>query len=343
MAAVVSDRNYRQVLSTALAYRSRDIQDLVFNSNPVSELLRRRGYFRPYSGPEIRIPLEIDKMDAQWFTGYDKLRNEPKEIINDAVFTPKNVAVGFSLTGTELLANQGRTRIFNLLDRYMRNAENSMKDAWEVALFGNGSADGGRQMVGFGGAIPILANAGVYGGISRVDHAIWRTTTFDAETDFPPYLGWDVTSAQHILTTAQALRSKGRRSATLAIMDLESWNVLRDSMVAIQRIVRSNGGEATAGFNGLAVAGAAGTIEAFAATGVGSVMPANTVFGIDPEGLAVYYHPDRNMVPLFPGDGAMPINQDAIAQYLVWNGEVVLENPRYTWRLIATPTPTPTP
>jgi hypothetical protein len=40
------------------------------------------------------------------------------------------------------------------------------------------------------------------------------------------------------------------------------------------------------------------------------------------------------MVPLFPGDGAMPINQDAIAQYLVWNGELVLEQPRYSSRLI---------
>jgi hypothetical protein len=63
-------------------------------------------------------------------------------------------------------------------------------------------------------------------------------------------------------------------------------------------------------------------------------MPANTIYMLDTEGLSVYYHPNRNMVPLFPGDGAQPINQDAIAQYLVWNGELALENPRFTSRLI---------
>jgi len=53
--------------------------------------------------------------------------------------------------------------------------------------------------------------------------------------------------------------------------------------------------------------------------------------------LNVYYHGSRNMVPLFPGDGAQPINQAAIAQSMVWNGELVLKNPRYSWRLAATP------
>jgi hypothetical protein len=48
---------------------------------------------------------------------------------------------------------------------------------------------------------------------------------------------------------------------------------------------------------------------------------------------------DYNMVPLFPGDGATPVNQDAFAQYLLWVGELVLKNPRYSGRVIATPTP----
>jgi hypothetical protein len=40
------------------------------------------------------------------------------------------------------------------------------------------------------------------------------------------------------------------------------------------------------------------------------------------------------MVPMHEGEGAKPINQDAIAQGYVWTGELILSNPRYTWRLV---------
>lgn len=333
-----TDRNYRQLLSTSLAYRSQGIQDLVFNSHPILEKLRERGLYKTYYGPEIRQTLMIDKLDAQWFTGYDKLNNEPKEIVNDAVWTPKRVAVGFSLTGTELLANQGRAQIHDLMETYLQNAEDSMQDAFEIALLSDGSADGGRQLIGFDGAIPVVPNAGVYGGISRVDHAIWRTTTFDAATDFPDIgNGFDSTTARPILEAIILQRSKGRRFANLAIAGANAYQAVSASMTAHQRIMERNGGTATLGFGGLRVAVPGGDMEVYPAAGVGSTMDPDTIFGIDVQGMALRYHPDNNFVPLFPGDGAMPINQDAIAQYLVWTGELTLINPRFTWRLIATP------
>jgi len=334
---ITSDRNYRQILSTSLAYRTREIQDLVFNSNPVSALLKARGRYKAYSGPEIRVSLQIDKLGGQWFTGYDFLDAQPKELINDAVFTPKNLAVGFSLTGTELLANEGKTRIYNLMDQYMETAENSMVDLWEQALHGDGTGDAGRQMIGFGGALPINPAVGTYGGIDRATNAIWRPTTYTMSTDFPDIgTTFDATTARPVLERIVALRSKGRRRATIAVADLTAYQAVSASMVAHQRIARADGGDATLGFNGLEVATPAGNIEVFCATGVGNVMPAGTIYGLDLDGLNIYYHPSRNMVPLFPGDGAQPINQDAIAQFLVWNGEMVLGNPRYTWRLRTT-------
>lgn len=336
--AVTTDRNYRQLLSTAMAYRTREIQDLVFNSNPVSAILREKGLYREYTGPEIRVSLEIDKLDGQWFTGYDKLNNEPKEIINDAVFTPKNLAVGFSLTGTELLANEGRTRIYNLMDRYMRNAENSMKDVWEISLHGDGTGDAGREMIGFGGALPLVPTTGVYGGINRATYAIWQPSVFDANTDFTDIgTGFDSTTARPMLERIVGLRSKGSRRADIGVADLKAWQAVSAGMVAHQRIVKADGGSATIGFRALEVATPVGNLELFCATGVGTVMPENTIYGIDSDSLSIYYHGQRNMVPLFPGEGAMPINQDAVAQYLVWNGEMVLENPRYSWRLKADP------
>ncbi|MDN7356329.1 phage major capsid protein [Acetobacter senegalensis] len=334
--AIVSNVRLRQVLTTAMEDRSRAIQDLVFNSNPVLRILRENDRFKEYEGADIRVPLMIDKMDGQWFTGYDKLSNTPKELINSAVFTPKNVAVGFSLTGTELLANEGRGKIIDLLDTYMENAESSMQNVMEEAIHGDGTGAGGREMIGFGGAIPIVPNVGVYGGIDRSQVAMWRTSYYTATTDFPDIgTTFDVTTCIPMLQTIIANRSKGNRYADLIICDTKSYLTYNRALTAIQRITDAR--SATSGFDALSISTPAGVVKLLCANGVGTVMPENTVYGIDSQALEIRYHPSRNMVPLFDGDGARPINQDAIVQYLVWNGEMVLNNPRYTWRFNTTP------
>ena len=335
--ALTDDINYRQVLSTSMAYRLPGIQDLVFNSNPVTAELRKRGRFKTFDGPEIRVSLMIDKFDGQWIAGYDKFDIQAKEILNDAVFTPKTLVVPFSLTGQEIRANRGnRTRIHNLLATYMENVEDSAKDLWEISLHSDGVGGAGREMIGFGGALPIIPTSGVYGGIDRGSHAIWRTATYDAESDFTAQgiTGWDSTTARKIIERVTALRSKGNRYPGLWIMDLDSYQALSSSMVAIQRIVKSDGGAATYGYNALEVATPAGNVDVVCATGVGTVMPANTAYALDLQSWSVHERPGASWDLLFPGDGLQPINQDAIAQGIMWEGELVNENPRYSARVL---------
>src|SRR5690606_39968152 len=108
-------------------------------------------------------------------------------------------------------------------------------------------------------------------------------------------------------------------------------------MAAIQRITRDNGGSPTLGFNGLEVATPVGKVTDSCATGVGSLMPEHTIYFIEPQSLEDRYMSDYNMVPLFPGDAVSPVNQDAYAQYLLWVGGLILRNPRFSGRLLATP------
>lgn len=338
--SLTDDINYRQVLSTSMAYRLPGIQDLVFNSNPVTAELRKRGRFKRFDGPEIRVSLMIDKFDGQWIAGYDKFDIQAKEIVNDAVFTPKTLVVPFSLTGQEIRANRGnRTRVHNLLATYMENVENSAKDLWEISLHSDGTTAAGREMIGLGGALPIIPTSGVYGGIDRGTHALWRTSTYDAATDFAAQgiTGWDSTTARAIIERVTALRSKGNRYPGLWIMDLNSYQALSAGMVAIQRIVKSDGGSATYGYNALEVATPAGNVDVVCATGVGTVMPANTAYALDLQALSVFERPGASWDLLFSGEGMQPINQDAIAQGIMWEGELVLENPRYSARVLTTP------
>lgn len=336
MVAIVTDRNLRQVLTTSMYDRSEGVQDLVYNAHPITALLKEKGVITPYDGgPEIRVPLLVDTLDAQWFTGYDKLNITPKELINSAVFTPKRVTSMFSLTGTELLYNQGRAKIIDLMTTYLNASEEGIKNAWEMAVVADGTGTGGRQMIGFGGAIPVVANAGTYGGIDRSLHALWRTTSYNVPGGDFADIGtvWDETTARPILSRIALNRSKGSRYAKVAIADPLSYAPIENSLVAHQRIVNSSGALGQLGFRALEVMTGAGPIEVVAAGGVGSVMPANTILGLDIEGLEMKYHPNNNMVPMHDGEGAKPINQDAIAQGYVWTGELIVKNPRFQWRL----------
>lgn len=68
---IVADRNYRQLLTDSVAKRSRTLQDIVFASTPLTRILRDSGrvQVKAAGGPELRIPVEFDKLNAQWFTG----------------------------------------------------------------------------------------------------------------------------------------------------------------------------------------------------------------------------------------------------------------------------------
>lgn len=331
---IVEDRHYRQLLTAAVAKRQREIQDIVYNATPLTRILRDQGRIqvKRAGGPELRIPIEYDKLQAQWFTGYDKIEITPKELLNSAVFNWSRVVSMFSLTGTELLYTRGEEEVIDLMAFYVRAAEKSVKQEWESALVGDGTGSGGRQMIGLGGAIPIVPNAGTYGGISRVDVANWRTSFFDIPNgDVAGYTTWDSTTARPIISKISLQRSRNGQYPDLWIFDANSWVAVEDSFVAHQRLASER--LARLGFSGMAYHTAAGLVDLVAAGGVGNVMPANTAFGIDTSSLAIYEFPGQSFVPFHPGDGMRPINQDAVAQGIVWSGQLVLENPLFSVRI----------
>lgn len=325
-------QHYQQVLSMALEDRAPGYQDLVSNNNALLAVLKRKGLWRTYSGPRIRETLQIAKQDAQWYSGYDFLENPPIELFNDAFFTPKMVATPISITMEEILNNEGENQIMDVMASYMDAAEKSLQDTMDAALHGDGTGNGGKELGGLGLAIPVVANQGVYGGISRVDHAIWRTTTFDADS-FATDIGTQVdsTTIRAFLNRIMTQRARGRRYADLLLMSPEHYEAYDAATTSIQRIQRE-GGLAKLGFQSLEYVGGGKRAEIVLDGGIGSNMPANTTIGLDTDSLRIRYNPNRNFDKLFEGDGQKPINQDAIAQYIGWMGELTNANPLFSWR-----------
>lgn len=328
--------HYQQVLSMALEDRSSGYEDLVSNTIPLIGLMKSKGLIKNYSGPRIRETLQIAKPTGQWYSGYDFLDNPPVELFNDAYWTPKMMAVPISLTNEEILNNAGEAQIMDVLESYMDVAETTLMETIETGLYSDGTANNGKQLTGLATAVPIVTNTGVYGGIDRGTYALWRTSSFDANSAFPT-IGTQVsaTTIRPMLTQIFLQRSRGKQSADILLMSNEHYSAYDGALVALQRITERSGtrGMNGIGFNNLAYVGAGREVSVVMAGGIGSAIPANTTFGLNSDTFRLRVNPIRGLgKKLFPGDGMMPINQDALAQFMGFMGELTMTNPLFNWR-----------
>jgi hypothetical protein len=335
MPNVTTNAAYQQILSMSLEERSSGYQDLVSANNALLAVMRRKGLWQTYSGPRIRQTLQVSKNVAQWYNGYDQLLNPAIDLFNDAFYEPKQVVVPVILSMQEILNNEGENQLMDVFDSYIDAAERALEDAMDVGLYGDGSANGGKQMTGLNTAIPVVPTSGVYGGIDRATYSIWRTQIFDAHTAAGSGTGTtQVTSTtiRQLLNYVMTKQSRGKDYADLLIMSPEHYAAYDAATIAIQR-QQNETSLGKLGFSALEYIGGGKRAEIVLDGGIGSNMAPNTTFGINTDTFRLRYHPSRNFDKLFEGDGQMPIDKDAIAQFIGWMGELTMTNPLFNWRL----------
>jgi hypothetical protein len=321
---------YQQILSMALEDRSSSYEDLVSNNNALLAVMRRKGLWQTYSGPKIRQTLQIGKQVAQWYSGYDQLLNPAIDLFNDAYFDPKMVVVPVILSMQEILNNEGSAQLMDVYDSYISAAERALEDTMDAGLYSDGLANGGKQITGLATAVPIVVNTGLYGGIDRTN-ALWRTSTFDAHSFMAGSTQVTSTTIRPMLNNIMTNRSRGKDYADLLIMSPEHYAAYDAATIAIQR-QQNETSLGKLGFSALEYIGGGKRAEIVLDGGIGSNMPPNTTFGLNTDTFRLRYHPNRNFDKLFDGDGQMPIDKDAIAQFIGWMGELTMTNPLFNWR-----------
>jgi hypothetical protein len=236
------------------------------------------------------------------------------------------------LSMQEILNNEGKSQLMDVLDSYMAAAERALEDAMDVGLYSDGTANGGKQITGLATAIPIVNNSGIYGGLDRVN-AIWQTKVYDANAAPFTSIGTQVlgTTIRPMLNIIMTKQSRGKDYADLLIMSPEHYAAYDAATLAIQRQTNETS-LGKLGFSALEYIGGGKRAEIVLDGGIGSNMPANTTFGINTDSLRLRYHPSRNFDKIFDGDGMMPIDKDAIAQFIGWMGELTMTNPLFNWR-----------
>lgn len=330
MALTAVEKN-QEILSLALEDRAAGYQDLVSNSNALLHVLQRKGLWQTYSGPRIRERLLYNKSgSAVWYNGFDLLQSVPVELFNDAEFTPKMCAVAVTLTNEEILNNEGPNQLMDVMEAHITAAENELQDVVDASLHSNGTGFGGKELGGLQLVLPTITNSGVYGGIDRGANAIWQPYAYDAHS-YDSAIGTQVTkdTIRLFLNKIMTKRSRGKQGPDLLLMSAEHYAAYDAATVAIQRI-NDESGLGKLGFTSLKYYGAGRSADIVQDGGIGSNMPANTTYGINTDTLRMRYHPERNFDKI--GRSLMPINQDAVVQYIGFMGELTLNNPLFNFK-----------
>jgi hypothetical protein len=328
MANINATEAYQEALSLAFEDRSSDYQDLVSNSNVALFEMKKRGGWRPYSGPYIRETLLFGESGTYTrHSGYDLLNPLPADLFNDAVFAPKSASVSVSMPMDQILDNAGSNMIKDRFKAHVKAAEQELKDRFVEDLHSAGSETnqiGGLQM-----AVPTTPTND-YGGISRNTYTIWRTTTYDANSAFSGITAVTSTTVKSIFNQIVIARSRGQKGPNLALCSTEHFLAYTAAVENIQRIT-DNTEYSALGFTNLKYYGGGKSIDIVLEGGIGSAMPANTTYFLDMDSIAFRYNPDRNFEPY--GGKRAPVNQDAIVQHIGFRGNLTLNNPLHNAKM----------
>jgi hypothetical protein len=316
--------NVNDIVATTIENRSKKLADNVTKNNALLARLESRGNVKTISGGSV-IFQELsfaENGNAGWYSGYDLLPVAAQDVITAAQFDIKQAACPVTISGLEELQNAGKEQMIDLLEGRLGVAESTMTNLLAGGVYSDGTANGGKQVVGLDAAVPVNPLLGVYGGIDRATWTFWqsKTTTVGAAVT--------ASNVQGFMNTMWGSLVRGMERPDLIVMDPIWWGAYVASLQAIQRITDPT--KARLGFPTLAFMDADVVLDG----GIGGFCPTKTCFMLNTKYLHWRPHAKRNMVPLSPNK-RYAINQDAEVQIIGWAGNLTSSGAQFQGRLIS--------
>lgn len=309
--------NLSEIVTTTIDNRSRALADNVSKSHALLDRLEKKGKAKPADGGR-RIVQEIEYAENGtfgWYSGYDTLNISPQEVFSAAEFDWKQCAVAVSISGLEQLMNSGEEQFIDLLESRVGNGERTMRNQMGLAVYGDGTASGGKAI---GGAQLLIADApstGTVGNINRANWSFWRNQAFDATTDF----GAAMTSANVLSYMARTWLTlvRGNEKPDLITTDNNYYRLYWESLLPQQRF--TSAAMAEAGFESLKYQSADVVFDG----GIGGGCPTNHMYFWNTDYIYLRHHPKRRYVALGEKQ-RFSTNQDAMVQLMGWAGNMTL-------------------
>ena len=311
--------NLSEIVTTTLYNRSRMIADNVTENNALLTKLKARGKVKPFSGGR-EIVQELSHSENQTYkrySGYEILDIAPSEVLSSAVYPIRQASVAVTISGLEQLQNAGREQMIDLLDARIEVAEATMANNLSNDVYSDGTANGGKQVSGLQGKIPVANTTGTEGGINRANYTFWRNQTSGSVSITNDSNA--TTGIIHRMQEAWVKQVRNADSPDLITADDTLYQFFWSQLQDRQRFT-GEGDMAKAGWNSLKF----NTADVVLDGGVGGSSPDKSMYFLNCKYLQWRPHRDRDMVPL--DKGRYSTNQDAMVQLLLWAGNLTMSN-----------------
>ena len=320
MALINPSATMSEIVTTTLRSRTGKLADNVTKNNALLNRLKKKGKIKKVTGGRT-IVQEIEYAQNGTFkrySGYEALNISPSDVFTAAEYNYAQAAVAISISGLEMLQNNGPEQIIDLLDARISNAEKTITNNVALDCYSDGTADGGRQIGGLQLLISTAPTSGVVGGIDRSTTvgSFFRNIAFSGVSN-----GGAPVSAANIQSYMNRLYLqlvRGTDSPDLIVADNNYYRLYLESLQAIQRIQSEEMAEI--GFQSLKYMGADVVLDG----GYGGGAPVNTMFMANTEYIYFRPHADRFFAPI--GEDRFAVNQDAMVKIVGFAGNLTLSN-----------------
>ncbi|MBP5352537.1 MAG: phage major capsid protein [Alphaproteobacteria bacterium] len=304
---------YNDVFTVTLENRSKTMRDNVSKNNALLSRLKDKGNFRPISGgSKILEELEYGEGDMVWYSGYDTISYQPKQLFTAAEYALKLCAVPVAISGEEFLMNSNEEQVMDLLEKRIKNAEKTLSNKMAAAIYSDGTGSSGKEIGGLALLVADDPTSGTVGGINRATtgNEFWRNQSVSAAL-----------TKDNIRQQMSNLYNKccrGNDKPDLIVADDELYSLYDSTLMDLQRFTDPK--VADAGFISLKFKGADMIYDG----GQGGYCPKNHMYFLNTNYIYLRTHKDRDMKVI--GGERVAINQDAVYKIIGWAGNMTMSN-----------------
>lgn len=247
-----ANTDYTSLISSTLDKFIREkVTDNVIGNNALLSILQSKGkIIHEVGGRNFAENIAYAaNSSTQWQDPTDLLDTSPQDEFSTAIFAPKFLSSTVVFTIEEQLKNAGEAAIFNLIKAKQDKVLSDLRNTLSTALFGDGTANGGKTIGGLQSIIADDPTTGTVGGINRANNAFWRNQVYDFSTS----AGGNA-SASNILAGMNSLflscQVQQGEYPDLIIADTNYYSFYESATQQIQRITTPSEGKI--GFQNLA-------------------------------------------------------------------------------------------
>lgn len=169
-----ANASFDQIASTTFKNLEKTIADNVSGEIPLLRLMKEKGAVVTDGGDTIVRPIFTGFSNAQSYSGSDTISITKPDVISAAEYNWKQTVCPVIIEGIEKARNAGKEKQINLLDSLKENAELSISDKVSKMMYGDGTGNLGKDMLGLKALIAEAPTTGTVGGISRATYSWWR-------------------------------------------------------------------------------------------------------------------------------------------------------------------------